>query len=147
VADRILIINGPNINMLGTREKQIYGNQSLEEINKEIANMPILKDIDLEFFQSNHEGVIIDKIQEALGRVKVIIINAGALTHYSIAIHDALKAVDIPVIEVHLSNIYAREGFRDRSLISPIAAGGVFGFGATGYKMAVYAACELLKDN
>jgi len=143
----ILVINGPNLNMLGVREKEIYGEQSLEEINKDLRDMPVPDGVELEFFQSNHEGALIDKIQEAFGKVDVIIINAGALTHYSIGIHDALKAVNIPVIEVHLSNIHAREDFRCHSLISPVAAGGIFGFGPSGYKLAVTAACELIRKN
>lgn len=141
-----MIINGPNLNLLGTREREIYGHKTLAQINQEIAQMPVLQGIDVEFFQSNHEGVLIDKIQEARGKVKVIIINPGALTHYSIAIHDALKAVAIPVIEVHLSNIYAREDFRAASLIAPIAAGSISGFGPSGYRLAVLAACELMEN-
>ncbi len=144
---RILIINGPNLNMLGMREPDIYGEQSLADIQKEIEELPLPDDIRVEFdfFQSNHEGALVDKIQEAHGKVDVIIINAGAFSHYSIAIYDALKAVKIPVIEVHLSNIYAREFFRHQSLISKVAVGGIFGFGSLGYKMAVTAACEIVK--
>lgn len=141
---KILFINGPNLNMLGIREKGIYGEGSLDSINQEISNLAAEKGVEVEFFQSNHEGDLIDEIQKALGRVNFIIINPGALTHYSIALLDALKAVNIPVIEVHMSNIFARETFRGHSLISPIAAGGIFGLGATGYKLALLAACEKL---
>lgn len=141
---RVLVINGPNLNMLGRREPDVYGRQSLAEIQQEIEEMSLPDDIEIEFFQSNHEGALIDKIQESCGLVDAIIINAGALSHYSIALHDALKAVKVPVIEVHLSNIYARESFRHQSLVSLAATGGIFGFGSLGYKMAVSAACELI---
>ncbi|MDD3268437.1 MAG: type II 3-dehydroquinate dehydratase [Syntrophomonadaceae bacterium] len=143
---RILVINGPNLNLLGMREKDIYGEKSLEDINRELRVMAMEKQVEMNFFQSNHEGEIIDRIQDARGQADCIIINAGAFTHYSIAIHDALKAVDIPVIEVHLSNIFKREAFRQQSLISPIAVGGIFGFGALSYKMAFLAACEIIRD-
>lgn len=146
MAGFILVINGPNLNMLGVREPGIYGEKGLESINQEIEELCKQHGAEVEFFQSNHEGDIIDKIQEAFGRINVIIINAGALSHYSIAVHDALKAVNIPVIEVHLSNIYARESFRHKSLISPVAVGGIFGFGSYSYKLAVMAACELIKN-
>lgn len=143
---RILIINGPNLNLLGVRETGIYGEKSLEDINREIRTLAMEQQAEVSFFQSNHEGEIVDRIQEARGEIDCIIINAGAFTHYSIAIHDALRAVEILVIEVHLSNIYTREEFRRHSLISPIAAGGIFGFGALSYKMAFQAACELVKN-
>ncbi|MDD2620278.1 MAG: type II 3-dehydroquinate dehydratase [Syntrophomonadaceae bacterium] len=142
----ILVINGPNLNLLGSREKGIYGEVSLEDINRELKTVAIEQQVEINFFQSNHEGEIVDRIQEARRETDCIIINAGALTHYSIAVHDALRAVAIPVIEVHMSNIYAREAFRQQSLISPIAVGGVFGFGALSYRMALLAACNTLKD-
>jgi 3-dehydroquinate dehydratase-2 len=142
---RVLIINGPNLNMLGVREKEFYGLQSLDEINAGLSLLAANEGIELDFFQSNHEGELVDRIQQALGKVDVIIINPGALTHYSIALYDALKAVQIPVIEVHLSNIYAREEFRQRSLISPLARGGIFGLGSMGYKLALQAAFDILK--
>jgi len=144
LAGHILVINGPNLNLLGVREPGIYGEKNLESINQELKELSEQKDIQIEFFQSNHEGDIVDRIQAALGNINVIIINAGAFSHYSIAIHDALKAVNIPVIEVHLSNIYAREPFRHHSVISPLASGGIFGFGPLSYKLAVIAACELI---
>ncbi|MDD2586394.1 MAG: type II 3-dehydroquinate dehydratase [Syntrophomonadaceae bacterium] len=144
MAGHILVINGPNLNLLGVREPGIYGEKNLESINQELKELSEQKDIQIEFFQSNHEGDIVDRIQAALGNINVIIINAGAFSHYSIAIHDALKAVNIPVIEVHLSNIYAREPFRHHSVISPLASGGIFGFGPLSYKLAVIAACELI---
>jgi len=130
--------------MLGIREPEIYGKSSLIDIEKEMQILARQQGVEIDFFQSNHEGKIVDYIQEARGHFDCILINAGALSHYSIAIYDALKAVEIPVIEIHLSNIYARESFRQQSLISPLAVGGVFGFGALSYKMAFLAACELL---
>jgi len=142
---QILVINGPNLNMLGIREKEFYGEKTLEEINAGLLAIAEQEGVSLEFFQSNHEGELIDRIQQAYGNVDYIIINPGAFTHYSIAIYDALKTVRIPFCEVHLSNIHARESFRSHSLISPLAAGGVFGFGPLGYKLALYAACEMLK--
>jgi 3-dehydroquinate dehydratase-2 len=131
--------------MLGVREKEFYGLQSLDEINAGLSLLAANEGIELDFFQSNHEGELVDRIQQALGNVDVIIINPGALTHYSIALYDALKVVQIPVIEVHLSNIYAREEFRHRSLISPLARGGIFGLGSMGYKLALQAAFDILK--
>ncbi|MCX5780422.1 MAG: type II 3-dehydroquinate dehydratase [Firmicutes bacterium] len=137
---QILFINGPNLNMLGVRETEIYGSQTLDDINSDLNSLATSKGVAVEFFQSNHEGELVDRIQQALGRVDFIIINPGAFTHYSIAVYDALKAVQIPVIEVHLSNIFARENFRSQSLISPMAVGGIFGLGSIGYKLALEAA-------
>lgn len=142
----ILIINGPNLNMLGVREVSVYGTESLHEINRKLEETALQAEVELEFFQSNHEGEIIDEIQKAYERIDVIIINPGALTHYSVALYDALKAVNIPFIEVHMSNIYAREEFRRHSLLSPLAAGIILGFGAQGYEMALYAAVNLLQE-
>ena len=141
----IMVINGPNLNLLGRREPALYGNQSLEEINQELEEMASATGIRVEFFQSNHEGELVDRIQQARDDFELIIINAGAFSHYSIALHDALRAVNLPVIEVHLSNIYTREEFRHQSLISPVAVGGIFGFGALSYRLAFLAACEIIK--
>lgn len=140
----VLVINGPNLNMLGLREPEIYGGRNLEDINNELSNLAGELGLKMEFFQSNHEGAMVDRIQAAMNEADLIIINAGALTHYSIAVHDALKMVNIPVIEVHLSNIYQREDFRHHSLISPVASGGIFGFGLLSYKLALIAAKEML---
>jgi 3-dehydroquinate dehydratase-2 len=139
---RILVINGPNLNLLGQRETGLYGGQSLEDINQALRQIAGQENVEIEFFQSNHEGELVDCIQQALGKVDAFIINAGALTHYSIALLDALKAVQIPFIEVHLTNIYARENFRHHSLLSPIARGGIFGLGADGYSLALRAICQ-----
>lgn len=144
MAYKILVVNGPNLNLLGEREKEIYGTATLEEINRELESLAREEGMDIEFFQSNHEGELIDKIHSARGDANYIIINAGAYTHYSIALHDALKGVQIPFIEVHLSNPEARESFRRVSLLSPIASGKICGLGATGYKIALLAVCEIL---
>lgn len=140
---KLLIINGPNLNLLGTREKDVYGSLTLAEIASRVNAEAEAMGIDAEFIQTNHEGEIIDKIHEARGRYEVIIINPGAYTHYSIAIRDALKAVEIPAIEVHLSNIHAREEFRSKSVIAPVCIGQISGFGANSYIAALKAASLL----
>ncbi len=140
---KILVINGPNLNLLGTREKEVYGAVTLAEIaarmNKEAAAL----EMDLDFIQSNHEGEIIDRIHSARGVYDVLILNAGAYTHYSIAIRDAIKAVEIPTIEIHLSNIHAREEFRSKSVIAAVCRGQISGFGPDSYLLALKAAANL----
>jgi 3-dehydroquinate dehydratase-2 len=132
---KIYVINGANLNLLGTREPEIYGTQTLADINKNIAEkFPACQ---FEFFQSNHEGAIIDKLHEVQTCANGVIINAGAYTHYSYAIRDAISAIGIPVIEVHISNIYAREEFRHKSVLSEVCKGVICGFGAAGYSMAI----------
>lgn len=143
----ILFINGPNLNLLGQREPSIYGSKSLADIERELEKMAAADGIAIKFFQSNHEGELIDRIHQARADTEVIVINAGALSHYSIALHDALRAVAIPVIEVHLSNIYAREEFRHKSLIAPVARGGIYGFGTLSYRLAYQVACATIKEN
>ena len=142
---RVLVINGPNLNLLGQREPGLYGEKSLDEINNNLKKIAAEKQAEIDFFQSNHEGEIIDRIHLARGKVDAMIVNAGALTHYSIALLDALKAVDIPFVEVHLTNIHAREEFRHTSLLSPVARGGIFGLGAAGYSLALQAVCDWFK--
>lgn len=142
---RVLVINGPNLNMLGQREPDLYGETGLDEINDRLREVARQQQVKIDFFQSNHEGEIIDRVQIAQGNTDAIIINAGALTHYSVALLDALKAVAIPFVEVHMSNIYAREEFRSRSLLSAAARGGIFGLGADGYRLALLAVCEWFK--
>lgn len=143
----VLVIHGPNLNLLGTREPEVYGALTLAMINECIGKLAKELDLETEFFQSNHEGVIIDKIHAAVGRFDGIIINPGAYTHYSLAIRDAVAAVPVPVIEVHLSNIHAREEFRHRSVIAPVAAGQITGFGADSYLLGLWAmAARLQKD-
>ncbi len=136
---RVLVINGPNLNLLGTRQPEIYGSQTLADIETDLRKLgsDLANDLDLVFVQSNHEGVLIDAIQQQ-GRDAIgIIINAGGFTHTSVAIRDALASIDRPVIEVHLSNIHAREPFRHHSYIAPIAIGQIAGFGSAGYNMAL----------
>ncbi|MBI4378102.1 MAG: type II 3-dehydroquinate dehydratase [Nitrospinae bacterium] len=144
---KVLIINGPNLNLLGQRETDKYGKENLEQINLQLQKYARKNSLELETFQSNHEGEIIDKIQMSKDKVDVIIINPAAYTHTSVAIRDALLAVNIPAIEVHLSNIYKREDFRHRSLISDIVNGQITGFGAKGYFLALEAAKDIQKND
>jgi 3-dehydroquinate dehydratase-2 len=140
---KILIINGPNLNLLGTREKAIYGTETLEDIARKTSIEAGKLNVDVEFIQTNHEGEIIDKIHGARGTTDVIIINPGAYSHYSLAIRDAIKAVEIPAIEIHLSNIHAREEFRSHSVIAPVCVGQICGFGSTSYILGLNAATML----
>ncbi len=139
---KILVIHGPNLNLLGKREKDIYGEDTIEKINQAIEDIGKKRKIIIEFFQSNHEGDIVDKINQA--DAAGIIINPAAYTHTSIAIHDAIRAKDVPVVEVHLSNIYAREEFRHKSLIAPVVTGQISGFGKYSYILGLEALLEKL---
>jgi 3-dehydroquinate dehydratase-2 len=141
---RVLVIHGPNLNMLGRREPEIYGKTTLEEINSDLKKLGEKLGIMVETFQSNHEGAIVDKIQEAAATQKGIIINPAAYTHTSIAIRDALLALDIPIIEIHISNIYKREPFRHKSLISDVAFAQITGLGINGYMIALKALAEMI---
>ncbi len=136
---KILVINGPNLNLLGEREPDIYGSESLQSINDDIAVKAHALGHELSFFQSNSEGSIIDALHDARLNYSGVILNAGAYTHYSYAIRDAIAAIKIPVVEVHLSNINSRDDFRKNSVIAPVCAGSIAGFGKDGYRLAVYA--------
>ncbi len=140
----ILVIHGPNLNMLGKREPEVYGRADLARINGQLGELAETLGVRLDIFQSNHEGHIVDKIQAAIGNCAAVIINPAAYTHTSIAIRDALLLLDVPIVEIHLSNIYKREPFRHTSLVSDIAAGQICGFGSFGYHLALEAAVRLL---
>ncbi len=141
---QILVIHGPNLNLLGTREPEIYGSASLDEINAELTTVAKDCGVEVEFFQSNHEGAIIDRVQEAPSFADGILINPGGLSHSSISLRDALVAAGLPVVEVHLSNIFAREAFRHHSFVSEVAVGVISGFGRAGYRYALQALVDHL---
>lgn len=142
---KVLVINGPNLNLLGIREKKIYGDSSLQDIEKMMSERAHQLGMEIAFFQSNHEGEIIDCIHKARLQADFLIVNLGAYSHYSIAIRDAIAGVDIPAIEVHLSNIYAREAFRHHSVISSVAVGLICGMGPYGYLLALEGAYDFLQ--
>ncbi|MBR3457761.1 MAG: type II 3-dehydroquinate dehydratase [Selenomonadaceae bacterium] len=135
----ILVLHGPNLNLLGTREPEIYGRLALADINGRMEARAKRAGVGIDFFQSNHEGALVDAIQEARGKYDFIILNAAAYTHYSIAIRDAIGGIDVPVIEVHLSNIHKREEFRHHSVIAPVVMGQVAGLGVESYLAALEA--------
>jgi 3-dehydroquinate dehydratase-2 len=141
---KVLVIHGPNLNMLGKREPAIYGKTTLNEINKKLKNAGKNLEIAVDTFQSNHEGEIVEKIQDAMGKCQGLIINPAAYTHTSIAIRDALLLLDIPIIEIHLSNIYKREPFRHKSMIADIATAQISGLGILGYSMALEAIAAMI---
>lgn len=140
---RLLILNGPNLNLLGTRQPEVYGTTTLADI--EALCRKHAPDVDITFAQSNHEGAMIDAIHDAKGSQDGIILNAGAYTHTSVALHDAIASVELPCVEVHLSNIHARETFRHHSYIAPVALGQIAGFGAQSYTLAIDAMLAHLK--
>ena len=141
----ILIIHGPNLNMLGQREPETYGYTSLADIDSELKKLGPQWGLEVNSFQSNHEGAIVDTIQKAVGNISGLIINPAAYTHTSVAIMDALKLVNCPIVEVHISNIYQRETFRHHSYVSPVATGVICGFGPAGYELALEAISGLLR--
>ena len=144
--NKIIILNGPNLNLLGEREKNQYGSFSLNDVEKMCIEHAKLNDLKIDFYQSNIEGELVEKIQDSRKNQDGMVINAGGYTHTSVAIHDALKIIKIPIIELHISNIYNREEFRHKSLISKVAKGVICGFGAKGYVMALDAMHNFLKD-
>src|SRR5512135_2953212 len=136
---KILFLNGPNLNLLGQREPEVYGRTTLEDIEKRVRERATRLGVQVEFRQSNLEGQLVDWIQEAKGKFDVIVLNAAAYTHTSIALRDAIAAVQVPTIEIHLSNVHAREDFRQKSLIAPVCCGQISGFGLNSYVLAVEA--------
>ena len=144
IEKRILVLHGPNLNMLGKREPEVYGALTLEQLNAELTAQAAKLGVAVECRQTNHEGVLVDMIQAADGACDCIIINPAAFTHYSIAVRDALAAISTPAIEVHLSNIYRREEFRHHSVTAPVTVGQIAGFGSQGYILALYAAVDII---
>ncbi len=143
---KIVVVQGPNLNMLGVREQQIYGPMRLEQIHAQMKEVADQNGVEIEFFQSNLEGEIVDKIQECYGDAHGIIINPAAYTHTSIAIRDAISAVNIPTIEVHISNIHRREEFRKTNMIAPVCASSIVGFGPFGYHLAMVGMLQILNE-
>jgi len=139
----IVVLHGPNLNLLGTREPQVYGRTTLAEIDADLRTRGAELGVNVETFQSNHEGVLVDRIQKTQGQAAGLIINAGGLTHTSVSLRDAIAAVRVPTVEVHLSNLHAREEFRHRSLLGPVCLGQIAGLGAIGYRLALEALAEL----
>lgn len=133
----ILVINGPNLNMLGTRKPEIYGTTTLKDIENALEHLAAELGVTVAFFQSNYEGAIIEALHAARQKYDYVLLNAGAYTHTSVAIRDAIEACEVPTIEIHLSNIHAREAFRHESLIAPVCVGQITGFGPLGYEMAL----------
>ncbi|MCX6082683.1 MAG: type II 3-dehydroquinate dehydratase [Chloroflexi bacterium] len=144
---KILVLNGPNLNLLGTREPGVYGNIDLEEINRRVIEFGANMNVEVKCSQSNHEGVLIDGLHDARSWAAGVVINPGGLTHTSVALRDAIAGIAIPVVEVHLSNVYAREEFRHKSLISAVCVGKISGFGWHSYLLGLQAIVDVIKAN
>ncbi|GAB4283800.1 MAG: type II 3-dehydroquinate dehydratase [Coriobacteriia bacterium] len=144
---RIAVISGPNLNLLGTREVEVYGDLTLEDVEALVMQRAAELGVEIAFFQSNHEGAIVDRIQAAGGDDDAVVLNPGAYTHYSYAIRDAVAAVGVPCVEVHLSNITGREEFRERSVIAPVCSGQICGFGAHSYILGLEAVVAIMKGD
>lgn len=142
----ILVLHGPNLNLLGQREPEVYGSATLDEINRRLEQEGQKLGVKVSAVQSNHEGVLVDTIHQALGQHQGILINAGAYTHTSLALRDALAAVALPTVEVHLSNLYRRETFRHHSFIAAVAIGQISGFGAESYRLGLWALVQNLRE-
>jgi 3-dehydroquinate dehydratase-2 len=144
-ASRILVIHGPNLNLLGRREPEIYGRSTLDDINRDLTDLGAQLGVRVDAYQSNHEGAIVDRIQQAAAGCDGLIINAAAFTHTSIAIRDALAVLEMPIIEVHLSNIHRREPFRHTSMMAGVVTGQILGLGTTGYLLALRALAQMVR--
>ncbi|MBN9690896.1 MAG: type II 3-dehydroquinate dehydratase [Verrucomicrobia bacterium] len=142
---RILFLNGPNLNLLGTRQPEVYGRLTLADLEAMIRRRAEAAEVIVEFRQSNHEGQLVDWLHEARGQFAAVVLNAGAYTHTSVALRDAITAIEIPVIEIHLSNVHAREEFRHQSMIAPVCRGQITGFGAVSYFLGLEAAVLLVE--
>ena len=142
----VLVLNGPNLNLLGTREPEIYGRTTLHDIEQRMETRATEAGVSISFYQSNHEGALVDAVQDARGKFDYIIFNAGAYTHYSIALRDAISSIDVPVIEIHLSNIHKREEFRHTSVLAPVCLGQICGLGAFSYMAALEAVIDRLSS-
>ena len=143
---RVLVMYGPNLNLLGSREPQHYGTLTLDALNARVADAAKAAGLDVEFFQSNHEGVLIDRLHQARTTCQAIVLNPGAYGHTSVALRDAVAAIGVPVIECHLSNVAKRETFRQRSLLTDVCAGAISGFGPESMVLGVYAAAAIVRD-